>query len=220
MGFTMKFEWIYTWNVIPELLKGMKMTMFIAVLGILLGFMIGLITGLIRSGKHRILQPVTGIYVTVIRGTPLMVQALYLYFAIPMMLQFNLSALTAGILAIGLNSGAYISEIVRGAIQSVDPGQREAGECLGLNPFQITTAVILPQAFKIMLPGLCNQFIISVKDTSLLTVIGVAEMTHQASRAVSSTFRTVEVYTALAILYFLLNTLLSFLLAKWERRMK
>lgn len=216
----MKFEWIYTWKVIPELLKGMKMTMFIAVLGILLGFVIGLLAGLVRSGKHRILQRITGIYVAVIRGTPLMVQALYLYFAIPMMLQFNLSALAAGIVAIGLNSGAYISEIVRGAIQSIDLGQREAGECLGLSNFQITVSIILPQAIKIMLPSLCNQFIISVKDTSLLTVIGVAEMTHQASRAVSSTFRTVEVYTALAIMYFLLNTLLSFLLSKFERRMK
>lgn len=216
----MNFQWNYTIDVIPELLEGLKTTMLIAILGILLGFVIGLLVGLARSGRNRILYKVTGIYVSIIRGTPLMVQALYLYFAIPMMFNFNLPALQAGVLAIGLNSGAYISEIVRGAIQSVDIGQYEASECLGLSKFQTMTSIILPQALKIMLPSLGNQFIISVKDTSLLTVIGVAEMTHQASRAVSSTFRTVEIYTALALMYFVLNTLLSYGLTLIERRMK
>ena len=196
------------------------MTMLIAVLGILLGFAIGLLVGLARSGKNKVLYRIAGVYVAIIRGTPLMVQALYLYFAIPMMLNFNLPALTAGIMAIGLNSGAYISEIVRGAIQSIDKGQYEAGECLGLGKVQVMVSIILPQALKLMIPSLCNQFIISVKDTSLLTVIGVAEMTHQASQAVSSTFRTVEIYTALAIMYFLLNTILSGVLSLLERRMK
>lgn len=216
----MEMQWSYTINVIPTLLKGLKMTMLIAVLGILLGFAIGLLAGLARSGKNKAIYRITGVYVAIIRGTPLMVQALYLYFAIPMMLDFELPAVSAGIIAIGLNSGAYISEIVRGAIQSIDIGQHEAGECLGLSKFQIMTSIILPQALKIMLPSLCNQFIISVKDTSLLTVIGVAEMTHQATQAVSSTFRTVEIYTALALMYFVLNTVLSFLLSKLERRMK
>ena len=188
--------------------------------GILLGFAIGLLVGLARSGKNKVLYRIAGVYVAIIRGTPLMVQALYLYFAIPMMLNFNLPALTAGIMAIGLNSGAYISEIVRGAIQSIDKGQYEAGECLGLGKVQVMVSIILPQALKLMIPSLCNQFIISVKDTSLLTVIGVAEMTHQASQAVSSTFRTVEIYTALAIMYFLLNTILSGVLSLLERRMK
>nr|WP_294661717.1 amino acid ABC transporter permease [uncultured Blautia sp.] len=216
----MDFKWSFTITVIPTLLEGLKMTMLIAVLGILLGFVIGLLGGLARSGKNKILYRIAGVYVAIIRGTPLMVQALYLYFAIPMMLNFNLPAVTAGVLAIGLNSGAYISEIVRGAIQSIDAGQYEAGECLGLGKAQVMISIILPQAFKLMIPSLCNQFIISVKDTSLMTVIGVAEMTHQASQAVSSTFRTVEIYTALAIMYFLLNTLLSALLSQLERRMK
>lgn len=209
----MEMQWIYTIHVIPTLLKGLKMTMLIAVSGILLGFVIGLLAGLARSGKRNVLYRLAGVYVAIIRGTPLMVQALYLYFAIPMMLHFDMSALTAGIIAIGLNSGAYIAEIVRGAIQSIDVGQHEAGECLGLSKFQITVSIILPQAIKIMLPSLCNQFIISVKDTSILTVIGVAEMTHQATQAVSSTFRTVEIYTSLALLYFVLNTFLSFILS-------
>ena len=216
----MDMQRIYTINVIPTLMKGLKITMLIAVVGILMGFIIGLLVGLIRAGKHNVLYRIAGVYIAIIRGTPLMVQALYLYFAIPMLFQFDVSALTAGIAAIGLNSGAYIAEIVRGAIQSIDAGQNEAGVCLGLSKFQITTSIILPQALKIMLPSLCNQFIISVKDTSILTVIGVAEMTHQATQAVSSTFRTVEIYTSLALLYFVLNTILSFALSKLERRMK
>ena len=109
----MDFKWSFTITVIPTLLEGLKMTMLIAVLGILLGFVIGLLGGLARSGKNKILYRIAGVYVAIIRGTPLMVQALYLYFAIPMMLNFNLPAVTAGVLAIGLNSGAYISEIVR-----------------------------------------------------------------------------------------------------------
>ncbi len=216
----MNLQWIYSINVIPTLLEGLKTTMLIAISGILMGFIIGLLVGLIRCGKHNILYRIAGLYIGIIRGTPLMVQALYLYFAIPMMLQFDISALASGIIAIGLNSGAYISEIVRGAIQSIDLGQNEAGVCLGLSKFQITVSIILPQAIKIMLPSLCNQFIISVKDTSILTVIGVAEMTHQATQAVSSTFRTVEIYTSLALIYLILNTALSFVLSRLERRMK
>lgn len=216
----MNLQWIYSINVIPTLLEGLKTTMLIAISGILMGFIIGLLVGLIRCGKHNVLYRIAGLYIGIIRGTPLMVQALYLYFAIPMMLQFDISALASGIIAIGLNSGAYISEIVRGAIQSIDLGQNEAGVCLGLSKFQITVSIILPQAIKIMLPSLCNQFIISVKDTSILTVIGVAEMTHQATQAVSSTFRTVEIYTSLALIYLILNTALSFVLSRLERRMK
>ncbi len=216
----MEMQWMYTITAVPTLMKGLKITMLIAVLGILIGFIIGLLVGLVRSGKRNALYRIAGIYIAIIRGTPLMVQALYLYFAIPMMLQFNISAQTAGIAAIALNSGAYIAEIVRGAIQSIDAGQNEAGVCLGLSKFQITTSIILPQALKIMLPSLCNQFIISVKDTSILTVIGVAEMTHQATQAVSASFRTVEIYTSLALMYFVLNTVLSFVLSKLERSMK
>ena len=216
----MDIQWSYTITVIPTILNGLKNTLIIAILGILLGFLLGLLAGIARAGKKKVAYKIAGLYVGLIRGTPLMVQALYIYFAIPTIMHFDLNAMTAGILAIGLNSGAYISEVVRGAIQSIDVGQNEAGICLGLSKFQISTSIIFPQALKIMLPGLGNQFIISVKDTSLLTAIGVAEMTHQASRAVTTTFRTVETYTALAIVYLVLCTSLSFILKKMEGRMK
>lgn len=216
----MKFDWTYSITVLPTLLLGLKYTLLISVCGILLGFLLGLLSGMARSGRKGVLYRIASLYVSVIRGTPLMVQALYIYFAIPMILDVNLPTLTAGIITIGLNSGAYISEVVRGAILAVDVGQREAGTCLGLSKFQIMTSIIFPQAFKIMLPSLGNQFIISVKDTSLLTVIGVAEITRQATQAVSKTFRTVEIYTSLAVMYLLLVSILTFVLNKLERRLK
>lgn len=216
----MHFEWSYSIKVIPTLLVGLKYTLLISIAGILLGFIIGLLTGLARSGKKGIPYRIASVYVGIIRGTPLMVQALYIYFAIPMILDINIPVLAAGILTIGLNSGAYISEIVRGAIQAVDPGQREAGVCLGLDRFQIMSSIVFLQALKIMIPGLGNQFIISVKDTSLLTVIGVAELTRQATQAVAKSFRTVEIYTALAVIYLVLICLLTVILSALERRMK
>ena len=149
-----------------------------------------------------------------------MVQALYLYFAIPMIFNFNLNVILAGIITIALNSGAYMSEVVRGAIQAIDKGQNEAGYCLGLTKIQTMIHIIFPQAFKIMIPGLGNQFIISVKDTSLLTVIGVAEVTRQATQAVATSFRAVEIYTSLAIVYLVLVSILSYLLHLLERRLK
>lgn len=216
----MDFQWSFAITAIPVILDGLRLTMLIAILGIALGFVLGLLAGIARCSHHALAYHIAGIYITIIRGTPLMVQAMYLYFAIPIMLHFNLPSFPAGVIAIGLNSGAYIAEIVRGAIQSIDVGQQEAGICLGLSRFQVSSGIIFPQALKIMLPSLGNQFIISVKDTSILTVIGVAEMTHQAARAVSSTFRTVEIYTTLAVMYFLLCQVLSILLRAIERRMK
>ncbi len=216
----MRFDWSYSIKVIPTLMTGLKYTILISILGILLGFVLGMLTGLARSGKKGILNTIASVYVGIIRGTPLMVQALYIYFAIPMILNINIPVLVAGVLTIGLNSGAYMSECVRGAIESIDIGQREAGTCLGLSKVQVMVSIIIPQAFKIMLPSLGNQFVISVKDTSLLTTIGVAELTRQATQAVSKSFRTVEIYTSLAVVYLLLITTLSFILKKLEGRLK
>lgn len=207
-------------SAIPVILVGFQYTLLISGAGLLLGFVLGILAGLARSGKPNICSGIASIYVELIRGTPLMVQALYIYFAIPTLLGIDLPRLAAGILTIGLNSGAYFSEVVRGSIQAIDFGQREAGTCLGLNKFQIMKGIIFPQAFRIMLPGLGNQFIISIKDTSLLTVIGVAEMTRQATMLVSTTFKTVEIYTALALVYLVLIQALSWLLRKIERRVK
>lgn len=216
-GFTL--EWKYAIDAIPILLEGVKFTILIAVIGILLGFILGIFVGIGRLSKNKLLYGVSTIYVEVIRGTPLMVQALYIYFAIPLLSGINIEPLTAGIVTIAINAAAYIAEIIRGAIQSIDNGQTEAGRSLGLSKIQTFIYVIWPQAFKTMLPSLSNQFIISLKDTSLLTVIGVAELTRQGTIVVSSSFRAVEIYTIVGLLYLALTLSISFGLRIIERRL-
>ena len=214
-----KLEWSYAIDALPFLLQGMKLTIIIAIIGILIGFLIGIVVGLGRLSKNKILFGLSTIYVEIIRGTPIMVQALYIYFALPMMLGIKIDPLVAGVVTICINAGAYIAEIVRGAIQGVDKGQIEAGRSLGLTKIQTLYRITWPQAFKNMIPPLGNQFIISLKDTSLLTVIGVGELTRQGTIVVSSNFRAVEVYTAVAILYLILTLSISIGLRFIERRL-
>jgi len=216
-GFTL--DWTMAIDALPVLLQGLKYTVLIAIIGILLGFLIGVIIGLGRLSKNKILFGLSTVYVEMIRGTPIMVQALYIYFALPMMIGTKIDPLVAGITTIAINAGAYIAEIVRGAIQGIDRGQLEAGRSLGLTHFQTMLRIIWPQAFRRMIPPLGNQFIISLKDTSLLTVIGVGELTRQGTIVVSSNFRAVEVYTTVAILYLVLTLSISLGLRFIERRL-
>lgn len=209
----------YAIEALPVLMQGVKYTIYITVAGLMIGFIIGIIVGFGRLAKNKLIYGLSSIYVQVIRGTPIMIQALYIYFAIPMMLNTEINPLPAGITAIAINAGAYIAEIVRGAVQSIDKGQMEAGRSLGLTHFQAMRKIIWPQAFKRMIPPLGNQFIISLKDTSLLTVIGVGELTRQGTIIVSTNFRAVEVYTMVAILYLIMTLTISFILRLIEKRM-
>lgn len=213
-------EWGYAIQVLPFLLQGVKYTVLIATVGLLAGFLIGAVAGLGRASKNKILFGLSTVYVEVIRGTPIMVQALYIYFALPLILSIKIDPLFAGILAISLNAGAYIAEIVRGAIQSIDIGQTEAGRSLGLTHFQTLFHIVWPQAFKRMIPSLGNQFIISLKDTSLLNVIGVGELTRQGTMAVATSFRAVEIYTSVALLYLVMNLSISIVMRLLERRLQ
>ncbi|WP_100489102.1 amino acid ABC transporter permease [Sporolactobacillus pectinivorans] len=213
-------EWGYAIQVLPFLLQGVKYTVLIAIVGLLAGFLIGAVAGLGRVSKNKILFGLSTVYVEVIRGTPIMVQALYIYFALPLILSIKIDPLFAGVLAISLNAGAYIAEIVRGAIQSIDIGQTEAGRSLGLTHFQTLFHIVWPQAFKRMIPSLGNQFIISLKDTSLLNVIGVGELTRQGTMAVATSFRAVEIYTSVALLYLVMNLSISIMMRLLERRLQ
>lgn len=215
----MNFDWAFIPEILPFLLDGFKYTLLIAFSGLLIGFIIGTIVGITRASKNKFFKLIAGFYVGIVRGTPLMVQAIYIYFALPMLLDFRISALTAGIISISLNSGAYISEIVRGAIQAIDKGQSEASMALGMNRFQVMFHVVFPQAFMIMIPSLGNQLIISLKDTSILTVIGVGEMVRQGTMLVSSSFKPVEIYTAVALIYLISIMGISWVLKKLEKRM-
>ena len=147
-------------------------------------------------------------------------QALYVYYVVPKLIGIDLTSNTAGIIVITVNSGAFIAEIVRGSLEGIDPGQREAGLSLGLTPAQTMVHIIIPPAFRSMLPALFNQFIISVKDTALLSVIVVNEITKQIQNYAAISFRTIEAYTAGAVFYLVLISILIILQKLVEHRIR
>lgn len=216
-GFSLDLS--YAIDALPILMEGVKYTIFISVVGIIIGFLIGIVFGFGRLSKSKLIYGAASVYVQVLRGTPIMIQALYIYFAIPMMFNTEINPIVAGVTAIALNAGAYIAEIVRGAVISIDKGQVEAGRSLGLTQFQTMYKIVWPQALKRMIPPLGNQFIISLKDTSLLTVIGVGELTRQGTIVVATNFRAVEIYTIVALLYLIMTLSISFILRLVERKM-
>jgi glutamine transport system permease protein len=208
------------WESIPTLLVGVKLTIWITFFGLLIGFFLGTLAGLGKTVRSQILNRISAVYIETIRGTPLMVQVMFIYFGLPMAAGTRIPPLVAGVTAIALNSGAYIAEIVRGAIQSIDRGQTEAGRSIGLTRFQTVLYVIWPQAFKRMIPPLGNQFIISLKDTSLLVVIGVGELTRTGQEIIAVNFRAFEVWTTVALMYLVLTLTLAKLLAVTEKRLE
>lgn len=207
-------------TILPILFRGLKVTIFIAVVGIFFGFLIGCLSGYALQCKNKITKAIAEVYIWIIRGTPIVVQALYVYFVIPRLLGIEFSSTFAGCLVICLNSGAFISEIVRSSLESIDIGQKEAGACLGLTNTQILFHLIVPPAFKLMLPSLFNQFIISVKDTSLLSIIVVNETTHEAQAYAALSFRTIETYTTLALFYLAIISILILLQKYIEKKLK
>ena len=214
-----QFNWLGVVDYIPALLQGLYYTLLISVVGLIIGFILGAIFGLGRISRSKILYGISAVYVEVLRGTPVLVQAIWIYFALPLIIGFNIPSLAAGIIVIGLNSGAYIAEIVRGAVQSVEKGQMEAGRSLGLSRHLTMRYVIWPQAFKRMIPPLGNQFIISIKDTSLLSVILVPELIFQGRLVASNHFNAVEIYTTVAIFYLVITLTLSKILNLMEKRL-
>ena len=205
--------------LLPMLFKGLKWTMIIAVLGILFGFIIGALAGFALQSQNKVAKGIANVYIWIVRGIPLMVLAMWIYYVIPKLTGVRLSSETAGVITITLNSGAFISELVRGALAGIDPGQREAGLALGLSNIQTLVHIIVPPAVRTMLPGLFNQFIISVKDTAMLSVIVVNEITKQIQNYAALSFKTIQAYTTGAVFYLVLISILI-LAQKWiERKM-
>lgn len=206
--------------ILPMLFAGLKLTLIIAVAGIAIGTVIGSLCGYLLQSKFKIGKGIAEIYIWIIRATPLMVQALYGYYVIPKLAGIDLPSTTVGIMVIALNSGAFISEIVKGALMGIDPGQKEAGMSLGLTNAQTMIHIIIPPAFKTALPALFNQFIISVKDTALLTVIAVNEVTHQAQAYAALSFQVIPTYTTLAIFYLVILSILIIAQKQIEKKMR
>jgi glutamine transport system permease protein len=217
MGF--KFQWNVVLETFPLLLSGVKLTIIITIGGLLFGFVLGVATGLMKLSRSLPVRKLAGTYVEAIRGTPLIVQVMFLYFGVPMAVGMRIRPMTAGIIAIAVNSGAYIAEIVRGAVQSIDPGQIEAGRSIGLTRTQTMRYIIWPQAFRRMIPPLGNQFIISLKDTSLLVVIGVAELTRVGQEIIAVNFRAFEVWLTVGVVYLMMTLTIARLLRLAEDRL-
>ena len=197
----------------PMLLGGLKVTIIISVVSLLIGMFVGLISCLFGLSKIPVLRWISNIYIWIIRGTPMIVQAFIVYYGIPIIVQqfvpdFVISEYMAGVITLSLNAGAYLSEIFRSGIQAVDIGQTEASRSLGVSSYKTMVHIVLPQAFKITIPSIVNQFIITVKDTSILSVISLAEICNKAKQYSASTYLFFETYILVGIAYLFIISIL------------
>ncbi|GKW15517.1 glutamine ABC transporter permease GlnP [Pectobacterium actinidiae] len=217
----MQFDWSAIWPSLPLLMEGAKMTLLISVLGLLGGLVIGVVAGFARAYGGWFSSRISLVFIEIIRGTPIVVQVMFIYFALPMIFtSVRIDPFAAAVVTIMINSGAYIAEITRGSVLSIHNGFREAGLALGLSRRATLRHVIAPLALRRMLPPLGNQWIISIKDTSLFIVIGVAELTRSGQEIIAGNFRALEIWTAVAVIYLCITLILSFILRRLERRLK
>ena len=211
-----------------QYVKGVGTTLLVTAMALVIGIILGVVVSLIRTahdqqrpGHHNpvlaVLNLICKIYITVIRGTPMMVQLLIMGLVI---FANSRNFTMVGALTLGINSGAYVSEIIRGGLMSLDPGQAEAGRSLGLNYFQTMRFIVVPQAFKAILPALGNEFIILLKDTSLITVIGGKELLYAARGVMNRTYEQMFPLLGTAAIYLVLVIIFSWLLGKLERRLR
>ncbi|MCX4323497.1 MAG: amino acid ABC transporter permease [Lachnospiraceae bacterium] len=206
------------------LLKAMGHTLLLCLLSLVFASVIGMIFGLMNVGHNRALNFIGTVYVDAVRGVPLIVLAYFIYFGIPAGIQslgftnFKMDALQAGTIALSMNCGAYMAEIVRAGIQSVDRGQMEAGRSLGLSYGAGMALIVVPQAVRTMIPSIINQFIITLKDTSILSVIGFPELTNVGKTIMGNTFKNLQAWAIVGIMYLIVITILSKVSKQIERR--
>lgn len=211
-------------DALPNLFLGAIVTLQLTAITVFLGMILGSLIGIARLSTNSVLRMAARVYIDFLRGTPLLVQIFMIYFGLPALIKstgatFTLNQWAAAVIALTLNSAAYIAEIVRGAIQSIELGQREASESLGLGPVQTMRYVIFPQAFRRMIPPLGNEFISLLKDTSLTAVIGFEELFRRGQLIVAQNYRAFEIYFAVALVYLLLTLLSSQAFGLLERRL-
>ncbi len=202
----------------PSLLRGAWVSLQIAAFGCAIGLTFGTLLGIMHAGSNKILRILVALYANILRGTPMLVQIAFAYFVLPEV-GITMPPFWTAVLAIGLNSSAYISQIIRSGIASVSKGQIEAARVLGLSSFTITSAIVLPQALRIVLPALGNEFITLIKDSSLASTIGVMELSKEGSIIRSQTYDAFTTYAGVAICYLIMTTTLSLIVNALERRM-
>ncbi len=227
----MSLEWVITIvsNNWPMFIRGAGMTLLISIVGTILGAIIGLLAGVIRTiplperkGKRIILKVVNillSMYIEFFRGTPMIVQAMVIYYGSALAFGVNMDLLTAAIFIVSINTGAYMAEIVRGGVISIEKGQFEAAQAIGMNHIQTMWNVILPQVIRNILPATGNQFIINIKDTSVLNVIGVTELYFQTKSVAGNNFRYFESFFVACVLYFIMTYAVTLILRYFERKL-
>lgn len=225
---------VQVWEIVVKyhsyLLKGMGTTLLIALIGTIVGLVIGLLTGIVRTtpfsknkllcGLHKTLNGIISVYIEVFRGTPMMVQSMVIYWGYAFLNGGStLPLIPAGIFIVSINTGAYMAEIVRGGIISIDKGQFEGAYSVGMTHFQAMMQVVIPQVMRNILPSVSNEFVINIKDTSVLNVIGVAELYYMAGAIKAINFQTFQTYTVVCVLYFIMTFTVTRILRLIEKKL-
>lgn len=188
---------------------GLKYTLGLSIISVLIGILIGSLLALLKLSKNKFLRALGTAYIELVRGTPLITQLFIVYFGSYVLFGIDMNPFVAGIIAVSLNSGAYVAEIIRSGIQSIDKGQMEAGRSLGMSQSMTMKEIIIPQAVKNILPALCNEFITVIKETSIVSVIGVSDIMYNVNIVRGISFRPLEPLLIAAVIYFLLTFGLS-----------
>ena len=216
----MDFDFSLVMSSLPLLLQGALVTLKITALSVGLGLIFGLLAGVASLTPYWWVRIPARCYVDFIRGTPLLIQIFLIYFALPVILNTRVDPFVAAVSACSINSGAYVAEIFRAGIQSVDRGQTEAGRSLGLTWFQTMREIVIPQAFKRISPPLGNEFIAMLKDSSLVSVIGFEELTRSGQLIIAQTYGSFEIWTSVAIIYLAMTLTISQFVAFLERKFR
>ena len=205
---------------IEFLLGGLKFTIMVSLISMVFAIILGLIVSLASTTKIKVLNIINIGYTEIIRAIPVLVMILWVYYGLPVLFNLNFSAFVAGIIALSICESPFVSEIFRSGIQAVPLGQKEAGTSLGLNFFQKFFLITLPQAIRIILPALGNQFVYMLKMSSLVSIIGLNELTRKANELVVSQYRPLEIYTFLVLEYLVLILIVSYLVRRLENKLK
>ncbi len=214
-----KFYICFIWDDRYKLLfSGVGVTIKVSLLAVIIGILIGMLVAMSNLSKNKLLKAIGGIYTDVIRGTPSVTQLMVIYFVI--FATVNLDKWIIAAIAFGVNSGAYVSEIIRGGILSVDHGQTEAGRSLGLNAFQTMTRIVIPQAVKNIFPALCNEFIVLIKETAIVGYVGLMDIQKAGDFIKSATFIAFMPLIGTAVIYYVLIKILTLLLGRIEARLR
>ena len=214
----MNFDFDLAASSFPILLIGALVTIKITAISVALGVVIGLVVGVARISQVKPLRLLAMAYIDFLRGTPLLVQIFLIYFALPVLSGQRVDPFFAAITACSINSGAYVAEIFRSGIQSIDKGQMEAGRSLGMTWLQTMRYIIVPQAFKRVIPPLGNEFIAMLKDSSLVSVIGFEELTRRGQLIIAKTYGSFEIWMSVAVIYLVMTLTISRFVAYLERR--